>query len=245
MLNQEGVAIWKQVAETLASEIEQGLYATNDRLPTAKELASRFSVNRHTVLKALAHLRSEGIVREERRRGTHILVNPIEFRIGARQWFDQNLLGNNALPVRTVLSVDVVRADQKLAEVLDLDVGANVVRVKHLGASETMAINLVQTYFPEQRLPGIAEAFLAFGNNPSSRLSFSTVLSSVGVADFRRKFVRIRCRPSNREEETALQLVPGEYVQVTHVTSVDGNDVPVFYGEASYPARRVDLVIDL
>src|SRR4051812_16480716 len=106
-MNKAGVSLWRQIGETLATEIEQGVHTVDERLPTAAELADRFSVNRHTVLKAISHLQSEGLIRIERGRGAYAIVNPLKFRLGARHWFEQNLLDNNLAPSRTVVSVQV------------------------------------------------------------------------------------------------------------------------------------------
>ncbi|MEC8041266.1 MAG: GntR family transcriptional regulator, partial [Pseudomonadota bacterium] len=40
--------IWKSIAATLSNEIAAGHYSPGDKLPTEAQLASRFSVNRHT-----------------------------------------------------------------------------------------------------------------------------------------------------------------------------------------------------
>ena len=62
----------------LAEDIASGALTTGERLPSSESLAARFSVNRHTVLKAISHLESEGLVRIERGRGAYAVVNPIE-----------------------------------------------------------------------------------------------------------------------------------------------------------------------
>jgi GntR family phosphonate transport system transcriptional regulator len=58
-----GIAIWRQIMETLKAEIVSGAFAERSRLPPEAELAARFGVNRHTVRRAIAALTSEGILR--------------------------------------------------------------------------------------------------------------------------------------------------------------------------------------
>jgi len=93
----------------LAEDIASGALTTGERLPSSESLAARFSVNRHTVLKAISHLESEGLVRIERGRGAYAVVNPIELRLGARSWFEQNLRDGNRTPSRTVIAIEKVR----------------------------------------------------------------------------------------------------------------------------------------
>ena len=244
-MSKAGVSLWRQIGETLAQEIEQGVHATDERLPTAAELADRFSVNRHTVLKAISHLQSEGLVRIERGRGAYAIVNPLQFRLGERQWFEQNLLESNLTPSRTVVSMNVLRANDEVAAALRLPRAASVVFVTLLGEADGFPVNLGYNYFPQKRLPNIEEVFRGFGTGPTESFSFSKIFRKVGVKDSRRKRMRIRSRVPSREEAQRLKMTPNDHVLVTHVTQVDADDMPVCYAETCYCSSRVELVMDL
>ena len=56
-----GVALWRQIAETLEGDIKQQVFKPGQRLPTESELAERFAVNRHTVRRGIAFLEQEGL----------------------------------------------------------------------------------------------------------------------------------------------------------------------------------------
>src|SRR5258708_5624958 len=241
IVNKAGVSLWRQIGETLADEIEQGVLTADERLPPAAELAERFSVNRHTVLRAISHLQSEGLVRIERGRGAYAVVNPLQFRLGERHWFEQNLLESNLAPSRTVVSVRTVTASAEVASALKLSRGSKVVFVTLLGAADDFPINLGYNYFPQDRLPGIEAAFRAIGERPTPNFSFSKVFRKVGVKDFRRKRLRIRSRLPTRDEAHRLTMPPNESVLITHVLQVDSDDVPVCYAETCYCSSRVEL----
>ena len=49
-----GVAVWRQIADTLTTEIRDRAYAATGRLPGEVELSARFAVNRHTQRQAVA-----------------------------------------------------------------------------------------------------------------------------------------------------------------------------------------------
>ena len=49
-----GIAVWRQIMETLKAEIVSGAFEKGSRLPPESELAARFGVNRHTVRRAIA-----------------------------------------------------------------------------------------------------------------------------------------------------------------------------------------------
>src|SRR3954449_4737923 len=53
---QSGLTLWRQIAETLRQEMGGDEYPPGARLSTEAELSARFSVNRHTVRRALEEL---------------------------------------------------------------------------------------------------------------------------------------------------------------------------------------------
>ncbi len=240
-----GVSLWRQVSETLAKEIETGRLAANQRLPPSADLAKRFAINRHTVLKALAHLQAEGLVRIERGRGSYAVVNPLEFRLGPRQWFEQNLLQSNRTPSRTIISIAEMPAPADIAKALNIRAKSKVLFVTILGEADKTPVNFGYHYFPMARLAGIKAAFEAVGDQPREDFSFSGILKSVGVSDWRRKTIRIRARLPSREEAARLKIPANEALLVTSVVSVNADNAPVVYADTCYGSGRTELVVEL
>lgn len=240
-----GISLWRQVSEALATDIEAGRLAVDERLPSSTELGKRFKVNRHTVLKAIAHLQAEGLLRIERGRGAYAIVNPVEFRLGPQQWFEQNLKENNRTPSRTILAIEEVPASAEVARALKIPVEARTLFVTILGEADGLPVNYGYHYFPVKRLPGIAAAFEAVGTAPSKSFSFTKILKSVGVKKWRRKTIRIRGRSPSREEAHQLKIAPSDVLLVTVVTSVDAKGVPIVYAKTGYGGSRTELVVDL
>lgn len=58
-----GVAVWKQIADTLTQEIRNRAHLATGCLPSEQVLAARFKVNRHTLRQALAALQEQGLIR--------------------------------------------------------------------------------------------------------------------------------------------------------------------------------------
>lgn len=244
-MEKAGISLWRQVGEALAEDIASGTFATDERLPSSEALALRFGVNRHTVLKAISHLESEGFVRIERGRGAYAVVNPIELRLGARSWFEQNLRDGNLTPSRTVIAVQKVRASPEVAAALHIRSGAQVLFVTLRGEADGVPVNYNYNYFPLRRLPGLVEIFTSLGNEPTEEFSFTKLFRAVGVTDFRRKTIRIRARPPSREEAVQLKMPLSGYVLITEVVQVDADDTPLVYAETCYSAGRVTLLVDV
>src|SRR5580704_3210773 len=87
-----GVALWRQIEERLQAEIAGGAVMPGARLPTEHDLAARFQVNRHTVRRALAGLVQRGLVRVEQGRGAFVQEDVIDYALGKRTRFTENIL---------------------------------------------------------------------------------------------------------------------------------------------------------
>src|SRR5262249_57391295 len=126
-VDKEGASLWSQIGKALAEEIEAGLIPAGSRLPADSDLAARFGVNRHTVRRALRHLQDEGLLRSERGRGTFVVDDVMDYRLGARTRFTENLLAARRVPGRKLLSAALLPAPSRVAEHLGLDPGSPVV----------------------------------------------------------------------------------------------------------------------
>lgn len=68
--------IYAQIARDVRLGMTTGRLAVGDRLPAARELARSLDVNMHTVLRAYADLRDEGLIELRRGRGAVVISTP-------------------------------------------------------------------------------------------------------------------------------------------------------------------------
>ncbi len=113
-------ALWKTIATTLGGEIAQGRYRIGDKLPTEAELSLRFGVNRHTIRRALKDLADTGTVHARRGSGVFVACEPLDYAIGRRVRFSQNLAASGRVGSSERTRCETVMADARDAQALGL-----------------------------------------------------------------------------------------------------------------------------
>lgn len=232
-----GVAVWRQIEAALVDDIRQQHFAPGERLPNESELAERFGVNRHTVRRALGVLERGGLIRVEQGRGTFVQDYAIDYTIGRRTRFSQNLESVGLAASMEVLRASELPAAQEVAKALGLKRGARVVQVVTLGRAEGRPINLAISHFSAARFGDIAERVRETG-------SITQALRDSGIDDYTRGTTRVTARLP--DDETARQLAQPKTRPVLQVESInlDGEGQPLQYSIACFSGDWVQLVFD-
>jgi GntR family transcriptional regulator len=154
---------YRQLADLLRHAIEQGEYAPGSVLPSEDVLSERYKISRPTANRALSILRSEGLVRVERGRGTIVREIPVIRRTataryrqsareheGARGAFDAEIRKLGMDP-RSETEVSTVVPPPEVARVLGLPEGKRnaVRRMRRMYASD-VPVQLAPSYIPAE-----------------------------------------------------------------------------------------------
>ncbi|MFB9223503.1 phosphonate metabolism transcriptional regulator PhnF [Paracoccus cavernae] len=229
-------ALWQSIRNALHSDITEGSLQPGDQLPTEAELSARFGVNRHTVRRALADLAESGMVRSRRGAGVFVAMRPVEYPLGARVRFHQNLALAGRLPGRQLDFVRAQPATKIEAEALQLPVGASIYVAEGVSTADDQPIALFRSVFPAERFEGF-DAVLR-------RLSSVTqALREMGVPDYIRLETRIDAEAALPLQAVRLHIREGAPLIVTRAINADPAGKPVEYGITSFVAERVSLVM--
>ncbi|MEM9117329.1 MAG: GntR family transcriptional regulator [Cyanobacteria bacterium P01_F01_bin.56] len=75
-MSRDALPLYQQIADELRQDVQDAVFKIGDRLPTETELSNRFSVNRHTLRRAMEVWRHEGSVNAERGCGRFVVAAP-------------------------------------------------------------------------------------------------------------------------------------------------------------------------
>lgn len=232
-----GVSLWRQIAEALAEEIADGRLQPGERVPTEAALAERFSVNRHTVRRAMAVLEEEGAIRIEQGRGSFVREPVIDYLVGRRTRFSENLLRQKRVPVTRLLFSAETLASAPIAEALDLAVGDPILHLETLGLADERPVSVTSHFFARRQVPGLAEAFGETG-------SVSAALRACGITDYRRRLTRVTARLPTGSDAAHLQQDRHRPILVSESINIDSDGLPVEYGLCRFNGDWVQIVFE-
>jgi len=232
-----GVAVWRQIEQILAAEIAAKGFGEDGRLPSEGELARRFDVNRHTVRRAMLGLAALGLVSVEQGRGTFVQPGAIDYTIGKRTRFTENLKRHQHAAAGKLLASSRVKADPTVAKALGLRAGALVYRLETLHESDGVPLTYARSWYPAARfadLPVVMERVD----------STSKALAEYGVTDYLRKWSRIGSVLPEAEVARRLNINRQQPVLWVENVDVDLDGVPIKYGVTHFAADRVQLMVE-
>jgi GntR family transcriptional regulator, phosphonate transport system regulatory protein len=231
-----GVALWRQIAETLEKDIREQVFQPGQKLPTEAELAGRFAVNRHTVRRGVAFLEQEGVLRVEQGRGTFVQERMVDYRLGKRTRFTENIQKQSRIPSGELVRAMVLSADANVAKHLQIRKGAPVVMIESIGKVDGRPISVAAHHFSARRFPDMIEVY-------KRERSITKALAHYGVDDYTRKETRITARLPNANECRLLELPRSQPVLVTESVNIDADGRVVEFGWGRMAAERTQLVV--
>ena len=229
--------IWRSIADSLQSEIAQGLYRPGDKLPTEAELALRFGVNRHTVRHALASLAEAGLVHARRGAGVFVASRPTDYPLGRRVRFTRNIRDSGRTPSRRITRLETRPATATEAEALGLAPGDPVQVIEGLSLADDQPLAVFRSVFPAARLPGLLQEM-------EGQTSVSAALAACGVADFTRAETRITATLADALLALSLRLAEGAALLRTEAINVDAAGVAIEFGTTWFAGDRVALTVN-
>ena len=226
--------LWREIAETLATEIARG-HTAGGRLPTEADLAARFGVNRHTVRHALADLAARGLVHSRRGAGVFVTGRAVDYPLGRRVRFHQAVEAQGQVPSREITRIETRGADAVEAAALGLAVGDSVHVVEGVSSADGLPIAAFRSVFPGW-LDGLPEAL-------RDGASITAALAGCGVADYTRASTRLTAKAAKPVLALRLRLKEGAPILRSEAVNVGSDGRVVEHGTTWFAGDRVTLTV--
>jgi GntR family transcriptional regulator, phosphonate transport system regulatory protein len=232
-----GMTAWRQIAETLRTDIT-GKREAGDWLLPEGELAQRFGVNRHTLRRAIDALVAEGLVERRHGRGVQVLRTSIVYGIDRNTRFTELLTRAGQETASTVISSKLVPAEGGVARRLRLEEGASVAWVETLREVESQPFCVISHFLPA---PFAAPALAEY--REGSLHGFLKRRFSVEV-ERSESLITVRMP----DVADARLLLMSQLTPILRVKSVNvdaATQEPVEYAVTRFRGDRIELSVDL
>ena len=234
---ERGSSKWKQIEEIVLREVANGVYKPGEKLPTEFTLAERFGVNRHTVRNAISSLVEADILYVEQGRGTFVRDTTLDYTLGKRTRFSQNITTKHKLPDKKLLNWEMIKATKGLAKKLRIKKGDTVIQLESVSIADNVPLAYSKNYLPSLRFHGIQEVF-------DETKSLTDAYKHFGIHDYTRHSTKILAEMPSTFCADILKQPKTKPVLLTKGIDVDMNQIPISVNKTYFASQRVQLMIN-
>jgi GntR family transcriptional regulator len=224
------------LADALRARIAARDVGPGGALAGELELAREYATSRVTVRRALDVLRSEGLVTSRRGSGWFATFDPVRQPLGRVTTVEAAVEAAGARPGRRVLAFGFVSAPAPVAAALEIDAGADVLRVERVNLADDEPFALVTVWVRSDLGGDVARADV-------ERAPFYDLLPLRGT-ELGAVHQTITAEIASREVAELVACDPGAPLLVGRRVTRDAAGVPALYSEHRYPADRTTFEID-
>ncbi len=152
------IPLYYQLKEILKEQIEEGILAPGNLLPSERELSEKYGISRPTVRQALKELVYEGLLTREKGKGTFVAKPKLEYGFIQHFVTFYEDMAQRGYTLRTrVLRKEVQEAPKRVAKALQLKEGEKIIFLERLRFVEDEPVVWVQNHIPHHLCPGLLE----------------------------------------------------------------------------------------
>ena len=228
--------LYLQVEATLKEMIEGVMYSPGDQIPSERELSDLLGVSRMTVRRAVENLIDRGLLERRSTNGTFVSRPQVMRRVDKDfvQGLTQLLKMEGVDPGSRLLSFQVVPAPLKIAEKLDLRLGASVIIFRRLRLADGLPFCVETSYLPSELLPGLSAE--DFANNAS----FYDILRERYTVNMVKTDETLKLSFATPDEADLLELEAGDPVLLLRSIIIDHQERRMEYlVSVNHPERVV------
>lgn len=228
---------YQRIAAELRENIKDGIYQVGQQIPTEDTLAGRFSVNRHTLRRAVGVLAAEGLVRVDHGRGMFVAAALVRYPIGQRVRFNESLKAQGIRPHYALLGAEETTAFGAVARHLQVPQEEPIVRMDRLGLADGSPLKISTSYFPLGPFPKLLQHI-------EHSESISRVFKEIYGCDHIRKSTTVTARMVRREDARLLSLPLNQPILMVESINVDQHGQIIEYGITRFRSDQTEVFFE-
>ncbi len=144
-------SVFSQIARVLKDEID-AVYESGDYLPSEQQLAERFTVNRHTLRRAVDELIHSGYVERQHGRGTRVVDRPLDYSMHSKSRFTESLEAKGKRADNQVIRKLIIPARGGVSDQLQIAEGQSVIFMETLRKVDDAPFCVISHFLPLEGL---------------------------------------------------------------------------------------------
>ncbi|MDD3173985.1 MAG: GntR family transcriptional regulator [Herbinix sp.] len=223
MLDKSAITpLYIQLMNELEDKIRKEIYEPSEKLLTESEMSKKYGVSLITVRKALDLLTEKDLVERKQGKGTYVKKPKFSKNVHMLQSFSEMCEQMGVKPGAKMLENKIVKADEKTAGALGIDVESSVVYISRLRYANSEPVVLENNYFS---LKYAVLLDTKFDDNSLFKFLYEKYGFKVSASE---KVIEL-CKATSKEA-SALQVKKGESLLRVKSIAFDSENKPLYTG---------------
>lgn len=225
------VPMYYQLKKIIQDMIKDGRLKAGDMIPTELELSDMFGISRTTTRQAITELVMEGALYRVKSKGTFVTENRVvqDFTNVIRA--SHNLLqAQNVKTTTKVLELSVLKADDLVSKMLQIEMGEEVIHLRRL-----RFVNSEPNVLADAYLPSICKDMLDMDMNETGLYQFLDMKEETTPARAVRELEAVL---ADEQDASLLDVREGDPIQLTTSVTYTKEGKPIEYSIAKFRGDR-------
>lgn len=217
--------ISSEIAEKIEVFISKNNLKPHDKLPSERELADIWNVNRVTLRAGIEKLIDEGVLYNISGIGNYVAPKKIDRNLWQFLSFTDTMKGKGFSIKTKLISVRIVEANKQIGKILSVLLGTEIIEIKRLRIADEIPLDIEISYIPYNLCRGLEQYDL--GND-----SLYRILNEKYSINLVKQRQEISMGYASVEDSGYLEIKEGSAILVSRGITLNDKEEPVEYSVA-------------